>query len=98
MHTDTDPTPPTGTAATWRIYRTDGAYLNGHTGTEYATRDAANTAAAELWEDDTAEGWKNRALIVANTPEYAAAVLSAAFGDIDPCARCGEPDTYCHCY
>jgi hypothetical protein len=89
MHTDTDPTPPTGTATTWRIYRTDGAYLDGHTGTEYPTRDAARDAADELWENDTRAGWQSRGLIVADTPEYAAAVLATAFG---------EPDTYCTCY
>jgi hypothetical protein len=86
------------TATTWRIYRTHGAYLDGHTGTEYPTRDAARDAADELWENDTAEGWKNRGLIVANTPEYALAILNTTHGDTDPCARCYEPDTYCTCY
>jgi len=98
MHTDTDPTPPTGTARTWRIYMTNGAYLAGNTGTEYPTREAATAAATVLWENDTRDGWKTRGLIVSDTPEYALAVLAVTHGNADHCARCMEPDTYCTCY
>jgi hypothetical protein len=83
---------------TWRIYMTDGNYLAGHTGTEYPTRDAATNAATVLWENDTRDGWKTRGLIVADTPEYALAVLAVTHGDADHCARCYEPDSYCRCY
>lgn len=87
----TDPRP-------WRIYRTEGRYLDGHTGTEYATRELARAAADILWEEDRGNGWQTRGLIVSQTPEYAAAILAVTFDDMDACARCQEPDTYCRCY